>query len=90
MSVLSGKNIILGVTAGIAAYKTTFLVRILIKKGAKVKVVMTPASKDFVTPLTLSTLSHLGCSGRMFVVKGPTSDHIIFAHLLYTIIATRI
>ena len=57
MSVLSGKNIILGVTAGIAAYKTTFLVRILIKKGAKVKVVMTPASKDFVTPLTLSTLS---------------------------------
>ncbi|MFT4802623.1 MAG: phosphopantothenoylcysteine decarboxylase/phosphopantothenate--cysteine ligase [Flavobacteriaceae bacterium] len=57
MSVLSGKNIILGVTAGIAAYKTTFLVRILIKKGANVKVVMTPASKGFVTPLTLSTLS---------------------------------
>jgi phosphopantothenoylcysteine decarboxylase/phosphopantothenate--cysteine ligase len=57
MSVLSGKNIILGVTAGIAAYKTTFLVRILIKKGANVKVVMTPASKEFVTPLTLSTLS---------------------------------
>ena len=57
MSVLSGKNIILGVTAGIAAYKTTFLVRLLIKKGAHVKVVMTPTSKEFVTPLTLSTLS---------------------------------
>ena len=57
MSVLSGKHIILGVTAGIAAYKTTFLVRLLIKKGANVKVVMTPASKEFVTPLTLSTLS---------------------------------
>ena len=57
MSVLSGKNIILGVTAGIAAYKSTFLTRLLIKKGANVRVVMTPASKEFVTPLTLSTLS---------------------------------
>ncbi len=57
MSVLSGKNILLGVTAGIAAYKTAFIVRLFIKAGAHVKVVMTPASKDFVTPLTLSTLS---------------------------------
>lgn len=57
MSVLSGKNILLGVTAGIAAYKTTYLVRLFIKAGAQVRVVMTPASKDFVTPLTLSTLS---------------------------------
>ncbi len=57
MSVLSGKKILLGVTAGIAAYKTAFLVRLFIKAGAQVKVVMTPASKEFVTPLTLSTLS---------------------------------
>lgn len=57
MSVLSGKNILLGVTGGIAAYKSTFLVRLLIKAGAQVKVVMTPAAKDFVTPLSLSTLS---------------------------------
>ena len=57
MSVLSGKKILLGVTAGIAAYKVSFLVRLFIKTGAEVKVVMTPASKDFVTPLTLSTLS---------------------------------
>ena len=57
MSVLSGKHILLGVTAGIAAYKSAFLVRLLVKKGAKVKVVMTPAAKDFITPLTLSTLS---------------------------------
>lgn len=57
MSVLSGKNIILGVTAGIAAYKSAFLTRLLIKKGANVKVLMTPSSKEFVTPLTLSTLS---------------------------------
>jgi len=57
MAILSGKNILLGVTAGIAAYKTASLVRLFIKAGAQVKVVMTPASKDFVTPLTLSTLS---------------------------------
>jgi len=57
MSVLGGKNILLGITAGIAAYKTAFLVRLFIKAGANVQVVMTPASKDFVTPLTLSTLS---------------------------------
>jgi len=57
MSVLSGKNVLLGVTAGIAAYKTAYLVRLFIKAGANVQVVMTPAAKDFVTPLTLSTLS---------------------------------
>ena len=57
MSVLGGKKILLGVTAGIAAYKTSYLVRLFIKAGAEVKVVMTPAAKDFVTPLTLSTLS---------------------------------
>ena len=57
MSVLSGKKVLLGVTAGIAAYKTANLVRLFIKSGAAVKVIMTPASKDFITPLTLSTLS---------------------------------
>ncbi len=57
MSVLSGKKIILGVTGGIAAYKTASLVRLLIKQEAHVQVVMTPLAKDFVTPLTLSTLS---------------------------------
>jgi len=57
MSLLSGKKILLGVTAGIAAYKSTFLVRLLVKSGADVKVVMTPSAKEFVTPLTLSTLS---------------------------------
>ena len=57
MSVLSGKKVLLGVTAGIAAYKTANLVRLLIKSGSHVKVVMTPSAKEFVTPLTLSTLS---------------------------------
>lgn len=57
MAVLNGKNILLGVTGGIAAYKTAFLVRLLVKKGANVKVVMTNSAKEFVTPLTLATLS---------------------------------
>ncbi len=57
MSVLSGRKILLGVTGGIAAYKTAFLVRLFIKAGAQVKVILTPAAKAFVTPLTLSTLS---------------------------------
>lgn len=57
MSVLKGKKVLLGVSGGIAAYKTATLVRLFIKAGAQVQVVMTPASKDFVTPLTLSTLS---------------------------------
>lgn len=57
MSILSGKNILLGITGGIAAYKTASLVRLLVKSGVNVKVVMTPAAKDFITPLTLSTLS---------------------------------
>jgi phosphopantothenoylcysteine decarboxylase / phosphopantothenate---cysteine ligase len=57
MSVLSGKKILLGITAGIAAYKTASLVRLFIKLGAEVQVIMTPAAKDFITPLTLSTLS---------------------------------
>ncbi|NNF83325.1 MAG: bifunctional phosphopantothenoylcysteine decarboxylase/phosphopantothenate--cysteine ligase CoaBC [Flavobacteriaceae bacterium] len=58
MSVLRGKKVLLGITAGIAAYKTASLVRLFVKSGAEVKVVMTSAAKDFITPLTLSTLSN--------------------------------
>ena len=54
---LQDKKILLAVTGSIAAYKSILLVRLLIKAGAEVKVVMTPAAKDFVSPLTLSTLS---------------------------------
>ncbi len=57
MSVLKGKKILLGISGGIAAYKTASLVRLFIKAGADIQVIMTPASKDFITPLTLSTLS---------------------------------
>ena len=58
MSILRGKNILLGISAGIAAYKTAFLVRLFVKAGADVRVVMTPSAKEFITPLTLSTLSN--------------------------------
>ena len=57
MSVLSGKNILIGISGGIAAYKIPFLVRLLIKLRCSVRIVMTPSAKDFVSPLTLSTLS---------------------------------
>ena len=55
---LEGKKILLGVTGSIAAYKAAILVRLLIKQSADVKVITTPAALDFITPLTLSTLSH--------------------------------
>lgn len=58
MSILRGKKILLGISGGIAAYKTPMLVRELVKNAAEVKVVMTPSALDFVTPLTLSTLSN--------------------------------
>ena len=58
MSILRGKHILLGISAGIAAYKTAFLVRLFVKTGAEVRVIMTPSAKDFITPLTLSTLSN--------------------------------
>jgi len=54
---LKGKKILIGVTGSIAAYKIPLLVRLLVKEGAEVKVILTPSARDFVTPLTLSTLS---------------------------------
>ena len=54
---LKGKKIVLGITGSIAAYKAAILVRLLVKAGAEVQVVMTPAAKEFIAPLTLSTLS---------------------------------
>lgn len=54
---LAGKKILLGITGSIAAYKSAFLCRLLIKQGAEVKVIMTKSATAFITPLTLSTLS---------------------------------
>ena len=57
MAMLKGRRVVLGVTGSIAAYKSAFLVRELVKAGAEVRVVMTPGAREFITPLTLGTLS---------------------------------
>ncbi|MDD2932182.1 MAG: flavoprotein, partial [Fermentimonas sp.] len=54
---LKGKHIVLGITGSIAAYKSAILTRLLIKQGAEVQIVITPAGKEFITPVTLSALS---------------------------------
>src|SRR5450759_63140 len=54
---MKGKHILIGVTGGIAAYKTATIIRLLVKEGAEVKVVMTPHAKEFITTLTMATLS---------------------------------
>ena len=54
---MKGKHIVVGITGGIAAYKSAMLVRLFVKAGAEVQVIMTPNAKEFITPLTLSTLS---------------------------------
>lgn len=59
---LSGKKILIAITGGIAAYKINTLVRDFIKNGAEVQVILTPSAKEFVSPLTLSTLSKKRCS----------------------------
>ncbi|MGB1451822.1 MAG: flavoprotein, partial [Marinirhabdus sp.] len=82
MGVLAGKKILLGVTGGIAAYKCAHLVRLLVKKGANVRVVMTPAAKDFITPLTLSTLSKNEVFSSLTNEKTDTAqwnDHVAMA-----------
>ena len=79
MSLLSGKKILLGVSGGIAAYKSPLIVRLFKSYGAEVRVVMTPSAKDFVTPLTLSTLSdHPVCSTfTEQLYENPTwNDHV--------------
>lgn len=74
---LKGKKILLGVSGGIAAYKSAILVRLLVKEGAEVKVVMTPAARDFITPLTMSTLSKNPVMTEAFdPVDGSWTSHI--------------
>lgn len=69
---MQGKHILLGVTGGIAAYKTAYLVRELVKTGAEVQVVMTPAATEFITPLTLSVLSRREVVVEMFAPSPET------------------
>ena len=74
---LKGKTVLLGVTGSIAAYKAAMLLRLLVKEGAEVQVVMTPFAKEFITPLTLSTLS-----GRpVFSEFSNSSDGIWNSHV---------
>jgi phosphopantothenoylcysteine decarboxylase / phosphopantothenate---cysteine ligase len=72
---LEGKKILLGICGSIAAYKAILLTRLLIKSGAEVKVLMTPSAKDFVTPLSLSTLSKNEVHSDLFQ-EGNWNNHV--------------
>ncbi|WP_346860944.1 bifunctional phosphopantothenoylcysteine decarboxylase/phosphopantothenate--cysteine ligase CoaBC [uncultured Draconibacterium sp.] len=74
---LEGKNIILGITGSIAAYKAAMLLRLLIKEGAEVQVVITPAGKEFITPVTLSALSNKPVVSEFFGANdGSWNSHV--------------
>lgn len=74
---LKGKHIILGITGGIAAYKSVSLLRLLIKAGAEVQVVITPAGKEFITPVTLSALSGKPVISEFFTANtGEWHSHV--------------
>ena len=74
---LEGKKIVLGITGSIAAYKSCLLIRELIKKGAEVQVVITPAGKEFITPITLSALTHKPVISEFFSQKdGTWNSHV--------------
>ncbi|MGE4587174.1 MAG: flavoprotein [Mangrovibacterium sp.] len=69
---LQGKHIVLGITGSIAAYKAAFLLRLLVREGAEVQVVMTPAAKEFITPVTLSALSGRPVASEFFAAADGT------------------
>ena len=74
---LKGKKIILGITGSIAAYKSCLIIRELIKSGAEVQVVITPAGKEFITPITLSALTHKPAISEFFSQKdGTWNSHV--------------
>lgn len=74
---LQGKHIILGISGGIAAYKSVYLLRLLIKAGAEVQVVITPAGKEFITPVTLSALSGKPVISEFFTANtGQWNSHV--------------
>lgn len=77
MATLKGKHIILGITGGIAAYKSAMLLRLLIKAGAEVQIIMTPAAKEFITPVTLSALSGKPVISEFFTANtGQWNSHV--------------
>ena len=74
---LKGKHIVLGITGGIAAYKSVMLLRLLIKAGAEVQVVITPSGKEFITPVTLSALSGKPVISEFFTANtGEWHSHV--------------
>ena len=74
---LKGKHIILGITGSIAAYKAAYIIRSLVKKGAEVQVVITPAGKEFITPITLSALSSKPVISEFFSNRdGSWNSHV--------------
>lgn len=74
---LKGKNIILGISGGIAAYKSVYLLRLLVKAGAQVQVIITPNGKEFITPVTLSTLSGRPVISEFFTANtGQWNSHV--------------
>lgn len=89
MSVLEGKKIVLIITGGIAAYKTASLVRLFMKRGCEVQVIMTPKAHNFITPLTLSTLSKKPVYTQFFEGNtGEWNNHVDLAlHADYLVVA---
>src|SRR5674476_394829 len=89
---LKGKNILIGVTGGIAAYKTATIIRLLVKDGANIKVIMTDHAKEFITPLTLATLSKNPVLTEFFNPgNGDCNSHVdlgLWAHLFLVAPAT--
>ncbi len=74
---LKGKKIVLGITGSIAAYKACLIIRALIKQGAEVQVVITPAGKEFITPITLSALTHKPVVSEFFSQRdGTWNSHV--------------
>jgi phosphopantothenoylcysteine decarboxylase / phosphopantothenate---cysteine ligase len=74
---LKGRNILIGVTGGIAAYKTATIIRLLVKEGAEIKVIMTEHAREFITPLTLSTLSRNPVLSEFFTPEsGDWNSHV--------------
>ena len=77
MSILSGKHIVLGISGSIAAYKAAVLTRLLVRKGAEVQIVITPAGKEFITPITLSALSSRPVISEFFSGRdGTWNSHV--------------
>ena len=76
-NVLAGKHIVLGITGGIAAYKSVYLLRLLVRAGAEVQPVATPSALEFITPVTLSALSRKPVVSEFFTANtGEWHSHV--------------